>query len=264
MEKKQKAERLAELRSTIDAIDEAVHRLLIQRAEIIGELIEAKGISHNGAVFRPGREAEMMRRLQQRHQGALPLTTIEHVWREIISAFTAIQSPYVVHADTGFDPVAVMDVVRFYFGFGVPVMGHRNARDVIRSVSQGENALGVVPLAAAGAWWEELGEKSATAIMALLPFFEMEKREAALPCVVISPPLADPVPFEVQVHALRLACDAPLEKILGDMGILAHAVTSRGLSVLAAGKIPALASTVALDSRPVGGYFPPVRVVDRE
>ena len=34
--------RLAELRAKIDAIDESVHRLLMQRASVIDELIEVK------------------------------------------------------------------------------------------------------------------------------------------------------------------------------------------------------------------------------
>ena len=59
--------RLAELRAKIDAIDESVHRLLMQRASVIDELIEVKGTARNGAAFRPGREADMMRRLAARH-----------------------------------------------------------------------------------------------------------------------------------------------------------------------------------------------------
>ncbi len=69
------------IRSRIDRIDEAMHRLLIDRSEVIAELIEIKGTAEPGAAFRPGREADMMRRLVQRHEGTLPLTTVEHIWR---------------------------------------------------------------------------------------------------------------------------------------------------------------------------------------
>ena len=100
--------RLAELRAKIDAIDESVHRLLMQRAMVIDELIEVKGTARNGAAFRPGREADMMRRLAQRHQGHLPLTAIEHLWREIISTFTALQAPFEVAVSTGGDSVAAI------------------------------------------------------------------------------------------------------------------------------------------------------------
>ncbi len=69
----------------IDAIDAEMHRLLIERGTVIDSLITTKGTEPPGAAFRPGREAEMMRRLVARHEGALPLATVEHIWREIIT-----------------------------------------------------------------------------------------------------------------------------------------------------------------------------------
>ena len=63
------ATRLSELRAKIDAIDESIHHLLMQRATVIDELIAAKGTQKNGAAFRPGREADMMRRLVARQIG---------------------------------------------------------------------------------------------------------------------------------------------------------------------------------------------------
>ena len=97
--------RLGELRAKIDAIDESVHRLLMQRAGVIDELIAVKGTARNGAAFRPGREADMMRRLAARHAGHLPLTAVEHLWREIISTFTALQAPFTVAVSAGADAV---------------------------------------------------------------------------------------------------------------------------------------------------------------
>ena len=64
-------ERLAELRTRIDALDETLHRALIERSGIIDELIHAKGSrASDGAIFRPGREADMFRRLAARHEGS--------------------------------------------------------------------------------------------------------------------------------------------------------------------------------------------------
>ena len=45
-------QRLVELRAKIDAIDESVHRLLMQRASVIDSLIEVKGTARNGAKLR--------------------------------------------------------------------------------------------------------------------------------------------------------------------------------------------------------------------
>ena len=90
---------LGDLRNEIARSDEAMHTLLMERGEIIDRLIAVKGTQESGAAFRPAREAEMMRRLVQRHHGILPLDTAESIWRVIISTFTHVQAPFAVHAD---------------------------------------------------------------------------------------------------------------------------------------------------------------------
>src|SRR5947209_17596899 len=82
---------LAGLRQEIDRIDLELHRSLMQRGEIIDRLIAVKARQGGGSAFRPGREAEMMRRLVERHRGLLPLDTVEGIWRIIISTFTFVQ-----------------------------------------------------------------------------------------------------------------------------------------------------------------------------
>src|SRR3981081_4461937 len=72
---------LADLRREIDRIDEAMHGLLIERSEIINRLIKVKKTQEKGSAFRPPRQADMMRRLVDRHDGLLPLDTVESIWR---------------------------------------------------------------------------------------------------------------------------------------------------------------------------------------
>ena len=112
---------LQAIRTRIDAIDEEMHALLIERSGVIAELIEIKGTSRPGGAFRPDREADMMRRLALRHKGSLPLATVEHIWREIITTFTAMQAPFGIAAGPARDVRAMRDVIRFYFGFSVPI-----------------------------------------------------------------------------------------------------------------------------------------------
>ena len=68
---------LADLRLEIDRLVEAMHGLLMQRGEIIDRLIRVKQTQESGSAFRPAREAQMMRRLLERHRGILPLDTAE-------------------------------------------------------------------------------------------------------------------------------------------------------------------------------------------
>ena len=62
---------LAELRAEVDRLDDALHDLLMQRAEVVTR-IAALGAQGKKIAFRPGREAEIVRRLLARHQGSLP------------------------------------------------------------------------------------------------------------------------------------------------------------------------------------------------
>src|ERR671925_552703 len=87
------------------------------RGEIIDRLIAVKKTQESGSAFRPSREAEMMRRLVQRHRGILPLDTVESIWRVIIATFTYVQAPFSVHADVSISETAMRDSARFHFGF---------------------------------------------------------------------------------------------------------------------------------------------------
>src|SRR5215216_6552444 len=112
------------LRQEIDSIDAQVHALLMQRGDIIDRLIQVKQTQEVGSAFRPAREADMMRRLVERHRGILPLDTVESIWRVIIATFTYVQAPYAVHADLSPGDAAVRDSARFHFGFTVALKAH--------------------------------------------------------------------------------------------------------------------------------------------
>ena len=58
---------LAELRRRLDEIDDKLHDLLIERGEIIS-MVAASKRDGKLAAFQPGREAEIVRRLVDRHR----------------------------------------------------------------------------------------------------------------------------------------------------------------------------------------------------
>src|SRR6185312_14692194 len=136
---------LGDLRKEIDRIDETMHRLLMERGEIIDRLISVKKTQETGSAFRPAREADMMRRLVQRHRGILPLDTAESIWRVIIATFTHVQAPFAVHADLSAGDARMRDSARFHFGFTVPFVPHMGAAGVVEAVSESKGDLGLVP-----------------------------------------------------------------------------------------------------------------------
>jgi chorismate mutase len=200
---------LADLRRDIDRIDEGMHRLLMERGDIIDRLIAVKKSQETGSAFRPAREADMMRRLVQRHKGILPLDTVESIWRVIIATFTFVQSPFSVHADLSVGDAAMRDSARFHFGFTVPLVAHMGAAGVVAAVAQSKGDLGLVPAFAlagsSGAWWTTLEFDAAPKIIARLPFVERADHPAALPVFVVSRAAADAMVTDVEVWSVRVS-----------------------------------------------------------
>jgi chorismate mutase len=199
---------LADLRREIDRIDTAMHELLIERGEIIDQLIAVKKTEETGSAFRPAREADMMRRLVRRHHGSLPLDTAESIWRVIISTFTYVQAPFAVHADLSAGDALMRDSARFHFGFTVPFVPHMGAATVVEAVTASKGDLGLVPafaIAGGGPWWTALEFASAPKIIARLPFVERADHPAALPVFVISRVAADAMVTETEVWSMRVS-----------------------------------------------------------
>ena len=208
MTKTPQAPSLGDLRKEIDRIDEGMHQLLMERAEIIDRLISVKKSQEIGSAFRPVREAEMMRRLVQRHKGILPLDTVESIWRVIISTFTYVQAPFSVHADLSAGDALMRDSARFHFGFTVPFIPHMGAASVVAAVSTSKGDLGLVAasaVAGAGAWWSALEFDAAPKIIARLPFVERADHPAALPVFVLSRVAADAMATEAPVWSIRVS-----------------------------------------------------------
>jgi chorismate mutase len=199
---------LADLRREIDRIDAAMHALLIERGEIIDQLIETKKTQETGSAFRPAREAEMMRRLVERHHGNLPLDTVEGIWRVIITTFTYVQAPFSVHADLSAGDAAMRDSARFHFGFTAPFVPHMGASSVVESVTESKGDLGLVPafaIAGAGPWWAALEFETAPKIIARLPFVERDDHPAALPVFVVSRAAPNAMVTETEAWSLRVS-----------------------------------------------------------
>ncbi len=198
--------KLQELRAEIDRIDEQVHELLMQRADIIDRLISVKQTQEVGSAFRPAREAEMMKRLVQRHRGILPLDTVESIWRVIISTFTYVQAPFSVHADLSPGEAAVRDTARFHFGFTVPFIAHASGAEAVQAAARSKGDLALVSAVSSRApWWISLEAAGAPKIIARLPFVERANHPAALPVFVISRVADDAMVTDIEMWSVRVS-----------------------------------------------------------
>ena len=155
---------LEDLRREIDGIDDALHDLLIRRAEAslaIARVKQDATAKGNGApAMRPSREASILRRLLARHKGGVPPRVIGRIWREIISSSLRMQAKFHLHVFAGDNATAYNDLARGYFGSVAPIRAHTKASLVVHACAEEPDSFGVVPLpeieAAGPAWWAQL------------------------------------------------------------------------------------------------------------
>ncbi|MDE0174946.1 MAG: chorismate mutase [Defluviicoccus sp.] len=149
---------LEEVRKRIDSIDDRLHDLLKERAALVRAVDDAKATS-GGPTYRPGREADILRRLADRHDGEFPLGPLMLIWRQIISASLGLQERFVVAVYAAEESDACQEVAEIHFGAAAPVSIRRTAAGVFNDVTRGNASAGILPFPAEGEdapWWPRL------------------------------------------------------------------------------------------------------------
>ncbi len=137
-------DKLKPLRQQIDAIDTQILDLLNQRARVAQQVGHVKAET-NAPVFRPEREAQVLRSVAERNPGPLPGTDIQTIFREVMSACRALEKRVTV-AYLG--PVGTFSEQAVYQQFGSAVEGMPCASidEVFRATEAGTADFGVVPI----------------------------------------------------------------------------------------------------------------------
>lgn len=175
--------RLDLLRQDIDAIDIAIHDLIVKRGTIVEDIRKIK--KRSGPALRPGREATILRRLAAKHQGAFPLPALVCLWREMMGGFTHMQQPFTaaVHAPEGDGRLG--RVARDHYGSLTPLNAMPSASACVRAVAEGTVDVAVLPVPADGeaeSWWPLLmsSDKKTPQVVSRLPFVEDKGGDQAL------------------------------------------------------------------------------------
>jgi len=135
---------LLALRDKIDALDRELLAMLNRRmglAQEVGDLKKAEG----SVVFRPEREAQVIDGLKGINQGPLPNESVAPIWREIMSASRALETPtrvaYLGPAGTFSEEAALG-----YFGSSILRVPCANFDEVFHVTATGAADFGVVPV----------------------------------------------------------------------------------------------------------------------
>jgi len=136
--------KLLELRSQIDSVYRELLALLNRRASLAQEVGELKR-REGSVVFRPEREAQVIDGMKQANAGPLRNESVAPIWREIMSACRALETPtrvaYLGPAGT-FSELAALG----YFGSSIVRVPCASIDEVFRSTTAGAADFGVVPV----------------------------------------------------------------------------------------------------------------------
>jgi len=161
---------LEEVRARIDAVDAELLRLIDERAGLASAVAAAKAAAGDAGKFglRPGREAQLLRKLLAAPRGSASPALIVRIWRELMGASLAAQGPFHLHVWSGKDPARTVELTRLRFG----------AAPSLRSFAKPEEALagartlgGVAALALTpdNAWWGRLLAEPKLKVFTALP-----------------------------------------------------------------------------------------------
>ena len=135
------SDELLRLRQRIDALDEEILQRLAERAGCAHRIGEVK----QGNLYRPEREAQVLRRLAAANPGPLDDNAVKRIFREIMSACLALEEPlavgYLGPAGTFSESAA-----RRAFGSAPKFMPLASVDEVFRQVDAGVLDYGVVPV----------------------------------------------------------------------------------------------------------------------
>lgn len=174
---------LDELRQQIDRIDDQIHDLLMQRAGLAHQVASAKG--REALMWRPQREAGILRRLARRHRGPFPRAAMVRIWREIMAAMLSLEAPFTVAVCAAPNQPGFWDRARDHFGTCATISAFQGAGAVMRAVTDDPRTIGVLPWPREDdpePWWPYLmgDDASAPRIVARLPFLDGDPALGAL------------------------------------------------------------------------------------
>jgi chorismate mutase/prephenate dehydratase len=135
---------LSDLRVEIDEVDRELLRLLNRRAALANEVGDIKR-AEGSPVFRPEREAQVINGLEESNPGPLKNANVATIWREIMSACRALESPqrvaYLGPAGTFSEQAAVQ-----FFGSSIEHVPCVSLDEVFQAAAAGTADFGVVPV----------------------------------------------------------------------------------------------------------------------
>jgi chorismate mutase len=217
---------LEELRRAIDAVDDGLLDLVVRRGELVAEVGRGKS-SADAPIYRPAREAQIMRRLLARPSDADEKDRILRIWRAIMAASYERQGGLRIAAD----PEVEWDAAKHFSPRHRPAVAP--AAEALAKVVSGAADLAVLPAPTpfGGAPWllrliEARRAGASVYVLSRLPFFALAAT-ASSEALVVGRGTVDPSGDDVTLTAAEKAPDgattACFETGAKGLSLFAHA-----------------------------------------
>lgn len=136
------SEQLKQHRDQIDAIDEQVLKLVNERAALARTIGSLKD---DGVIYRPEREAQVLRRLQANNVGPLSAEAVSNIFRAVMSNCRALEKALSI-AFLGPLGTYSEEAALKQFGLGCGAVVCGSIDEVFRTLEAGQADYGVVPV----------------------------------------------------------------------------------------------------------------------
>ena len=133
---------LQQIRSKIDAIDARLVKLISARAKIAQQVGKIKS---GALVYRPEREAQVLRRVSDLNAGPMPSTSVRRIYVEIMSACRALEDKLAV-AYLGPEGTFSQEAAIRHFGGSIAARSCTTIDEVFKHVETAATGYGVVPV----------------------------------------------------------------------------------------------------------------------
>jgi chorismate mutase len=137
---------LATLRAAIDAHDEAILTALTARQRLVERIRDVKN-QEGQLVYRPAREAQILRRLLSAADPSLDKVLIHQLWREIFSSAVARQKVLTI-AVAGEKTISLAELTRQNFGHAAQIQTY-SLKDALHQLLEANVTLAIIPATAA-------------------------------------------------------------------------------------------------------------------
>ncbi len=139
-------EKLEAVRERIDALDQQLQDLINERARLAQGVAEIKlEVGERDNFYRPEREIQVLRKVQERQVGPLSQEEMARLFREVMSACLALERPLTV-AFLGPEGTFTQAAALKHFGHSVVTHSQKSIDAIFREVAAGCVDYGVVPV----------------------------------------------------------------------------------------------------------------------